>query len=209
MAPTNQSRSKWLIALLSILVFIGLLVLAPFRPISALALGDPETSVPVFQEFKESVMNGNAATLRGVYISGVLEAQVVQQPDHDAGYVSQDPKVITQFGMVTDTGNVGLLAHNNLAGKNFSNLSLGQMIHLVYGDGRVESFKISEISSYQALRPYDPTGSFLDLQTNQVLDANALFSRMYRGKRHVTLQTCIDANGDPSWGRLFIIAFPN
>jgi len=41
------------------------------------------------------------------------------------------------------------------------------------------------------------------------LTAEQLFNRVYRGDRHVTFQTCIDANGDISWGRLFVIAIPH
>jgi hypothetical protein len=35
-----------------------------------------------------------------------------------------------------------------------------------------------------------------------------LFETAYAGNYHLTLQTCIENNGDVSWGRLFIIARP-
>jgi len=35
-----------------------------------------------------------------------------------------------------------------------------------------------------------------------------MFDRAYEGGRHVTFQTCIAAEGNSSWGRLFIIAAP-
>jgi len=35
-----------------------------------------------------------------------------------------------------------------------------------------------------------------------------LFRLVYRGERHITFQTCIEAYGNGSWGRLFVIAKP-
>jgi hypothetical protein len=35
-----------------------------------------------------------------------------------------------------------------------------------------------------------------------------MFDRAYLGDHHLTLQTCIAAEGISSWGRLFIIAVP-
>jgi hypothetical protein len=40
------------------------------------------------------------------------------------------------------------------------------------------------------------------------LTTEQMFNKAYRGDRHVTFQTCIEANGEPSWGRLFVIATP-
>ncbi|HRJ74870.1 MAG TPA: hypothetical protein PLX90_02685, partial [Anaerolineales bacterium] len=54
-------------------------------------------------------------------------------------------------------------------------------------------------------RPYS---NFIDLNTQEFLTAEGLFNKVYRGDFHVTLQTCIEKDGDLSWGRLFIIAKP-
>jgi hypothetical protein len=35
-----------------------------------------------------------------------------------------------------------------------------------------------------------------------------MFKRVYFSNRHVTFQTCIEAEGNLSWGRLFVIAVP-
>jgi hypothetical protein len=61
---------------------------------------------------------------------------------------------------------------------------------------------------YQALQPYSPNSDFRDLETNDTISAVQLFGKVYRGDRHVTFQTCIEAYGNSSWGRLFIIAKP-
>jgi hypothetical protein len=116
--------------------------------------------------------------------------------------------VITQFGMASRYGNIGLLAHNHLSGKFFSQLTVGQEVRLVYGNGTTEVFTISEILQFQALQPTSPYSSFRNLSKDETLTAEQMFKRVYFGDRHITFQTCINANGNSSWGRLFVIAVP-
>jgi hypothetical protein len=167
-----------------------------------------ETALPDYKNFVEIVRNGEKGVLRGVYVPGVLALPIVQQPVGNPGFVSQKNDEITQFNMAAEAGVTGLLAHNYLSGAIFSNLSTGQEVRLVYGDGSVEYFVIGQILEYQALQPYSPTSEFRDLETNITISAEQLFGKVYRGERHVTFQTCIDANGNSSWGRLFVIAQP-
>lgn len=167
-----------------------------------------ETTLPDYKNFFESVQNGQKGVLRGVYVPGVLALPIVQQPVGNPGFVSLNNDEITQFSMAAEAGNIGLLAHNNLSGAIFVNLSKGQEVRLIYGDGAVEYFVIDQILQYQALQPYSPNSDFRDLETNVTISAQELFRQVYRGERHVTLQTCIEANGLGSWGRLFIIARP-
>jgi hypothetical protein len=165
-------------------------------------------SMPSLSSFIKLVRNGDAKALRGVHVRGVIALPIVQQPRGYAGYVSDNGKVLTQFNMAAEAGNVGLLAHNYLAGAAFPQLSKGQVVNLVYGDGRVESFVVTDIQRYQALDPYSTTSDFRDLDAGTLISAGELFSQVYRGERHVTFQTCIKVNGNASWGRLFIIAEP-
>lgn len=158
--------------------------------------------------FIASVENGDPAALRGVYVPDVLAFPIVQQPSSNAGFVSQDENVVTQFSMAAQMGNVGLLAHNNLAGKVFVDLKQGDVVYLVYGDGRTETFQVTRVMQYQALDPYSPYSEFKDLDAQVTLTAEDLFNLVYRGERHVIFQTCIEANGNSSWGRLFVIAEP-
>lgn len=195
--PLRVSLSLLLLALTSLFL----------NPISALALGDSAT-LPTFTEFSKSVQDGQKDVLRGVYVDKVLALPIVQQPSGNAGYVSNKDGKVTQFGMASQFGNIGLLAHNNLAGKFFSQLAVGQEIRLVYGDGRVEYFVIKEILKYQALQPTSPYSSFKNLDKDETLTAEQMFKRVYTGDRHVTFQTCIEAKGQLSWGRLFVIAVP-
>jgi len=184
-------------------IFLAIFVSLFFNPITAQA-----ASLPSFLDFSKSVQNGDAKVLRGVYVSNVMALPVVQQPYGNAGYVSNNDGEATQFRMATQFGNTGLLAHNHLSGKSFSQLAAGQEIRLVYGDGHVEYFVVTEVLRYQALQPTSPYSSFSNLDKEETLSAEGMFKRVYFGDRHVTFQTCIEKDGELSWGRLFVIAVP-
>ena len=177
------------------------------NPISALALGDSAV-LPTLTDFSNSVKNGQKDVLSGVYVDNVLAMPVVQQPSGNPAYVSNSDGKVTQFSMASQFGNTGLLAHNHLAGAFFTQLAVGQEIRLVYGNGRVETFVIKEVLKYQALQPTSVYSSFKNLDKDETLTVEQMFNRVYRGDRHLTLQTCIAADGKLSWGRLFVIAVP-
>ena len=200
----NQPIRTALNASLLLAIFITVF----FNTKPAFALGNGEASIPNFPDFSKTVQNGETSILRGVYVPDVLALPIVQQPASNAGYVSNDEGKITQFGMASQFGNVGLLAHNHLSGKSFSQLAVGQEVRLVYGNGKVEYFVITEVLRYQALQPTSPYSSFLNLTNNETLNAEQMFKRVYFGDRHVTFQTCIAKDGSSSWGRLFVIAVP-
>lgn len=192
-------------ASLLLAVFLAILL----HPFPVAAWGQEEASLPDFEEFSESVQNADQANvLLGVYVPGVLALPVVQQPAGDAGYVSSRNGEITQFDMAARFGTVGLLAHNHLSGKSFYQLAPGQEVRLIYGNGKVEYFVISRLLEYQALQPTSPYSSFRSLDGRETLTAEQMFKKVYAGERHVTFQTCIEANGNLSWGRLFILAVP-
>ena len=179
-----------------------------YNTLSTKAAGTPGT-LPAFADFSKSVQNGDGKALGGVYVDDVLALPVVQQPSGNPAFVSNNDGEITQFGMASQYGNIGLLAHNHLSGKSFSELLVGQQVRLVYGDGKIETFVITEILRYQALQPTSPYSSFRNLDnTEETLTAEQMFKQVYLGDRHVTFQTCIEAYGNQSWGRMFIIAVP-
>ena len=179
-----------------------------FNPISSMALGNGKILLPDFIDFTALVENDNVNVLSGVYVPNVLALPVVQQPDGDSGYVSSRDDEATQFATASQYGNIGLLAHNYLSGRLFSRLAVGQEVRLVYGDGMVEYFVITEVMRYQALEPNSQWSSFRNLDNYDVLSTEQMFTRAYAGDHHVTFQTCISSNGDSSWGRLFVIAVP-
>ncbi len=105
----------------TLLLFIIFTSLA-FPLIHVQALGNAK-AIPDFAEFVKSVENNQAGVLRGVYVPNVLAFPVVQQPAGNAAYVSLNDGEITQFSMPSQFGNVGLLAHNNLSGRYFTELA--------------------------------------------------------------------------------------
>jgi hypothetical protein len=203
MLNTNTAKATRNTTLL-VTFFISLF----YNPLSTQALGNVVT-LPSLTDFSKSVQNGNAEVLRGAYVADVLALPILQQPAGNAGYVSNNDGEITQFGMPSQYGNIGLLAHNHLSGRLFSQLAVGQEVRLVYGNGKVETFVIAQVLRYQALQPTSPYSSFRNMdRQEETLTAEQMFKRVYLGDRHVTFQTCISAYGDASWGRLFVIALP-
>lgn len=191
---------------LSFLVF--LLTAFFLNPAVTQAIGNSDENLPTFADFSRSVHNGDASVLRGVYVPHVLALPIIQQPQDRPYYVSNRAGEATQFSIASQYGNIGLLAHNTLSGGFFSRLSVGQQIHLVYGDGRVEDFVVANILRFQASDPESISSSFRNLDRDETLSAGDMFLRAYAGERHLVFQTCIEANGNPSWGRLFIMAMP-
>lgn len=163
---------------------------------------------PTLQQFVQSVQNGNPADLVGAYAPQMLANPIVRQPEGNPSYISSAPTELTEFSLAAQQGVTGILAHNTLAGSHFFEITLGQEITLVYGNGSTRAYQVVEISRYQALNPTSPTTNFIDLQDNTELTAAELFARYYMGEHHITLQTCITNAGILSWGRLFLVAVP-
>ena len=160
------------------------------------------------QAFIETVTDGMADVVRGIYIEDQFEFPVIQQPSGQPGYVSSQTNVLTEFAMAKKYDVTGILAHNYLAGEDFFNLQAGDVVQVVYGDGMIQQYEITEILEYQALSPNSATSSFIDLETDEQLSATQLFNRVYTGSHHLTMQTCIQVGSEDSWGRLFLIAEP-
>jgi hypothetical protein len=171
------------------------------RPLSA-------DNLPFLDSFVGQVMNGHADELRGIYVPEVFAARVIQQPDGNDEFVSPRQNILTQFELASQFGSTGLLAHNDLAGERFFLLNKGRIFYLVYGDGQIAAFIVTEILRYQALEPNNTSSEFLDLENDDVLTAPELFSKVYIRSRHVIFQTCIAEGENLSWGRLFVIAKP-
>ncbi len=196
--PKNQIFSAALLLVLACALAL---------PTQAFAMASA-SPVPSLPSFIESIKDGDANTLRGIYVEGIIAFPVIQQPYGNPGFVSNTDSVVTQFSMASEVGNLGLLAHNTLAGATFSQLKTGDTIILIYGDGHTQGFVVEGIQQYKATDPLSPYSYFKDLFSDSTLSALDLFNKVYRGDYHLTLQTCIDNEGNASWGRLFIIAKP-
>jgi hypothetical protein len=191
------------------ILFTLLAVVTPSGRVRAMSDGFNGTTLPDLEAFVEQVVNGQAGQLRGVYIPGILAAPIVRQPDGMDDFVSPWQNVLTQFGMASRFGSTGLLAHNYLAGETFSHLHQGQEIHLVFGDGRIDTYIVTDILRYQALTPESTSSAFSELESPGILTYSELFTNAYNRPGHLIFQTCIQSGEDVSWGRLFVIARPS
>jgi len=195
--------------LTSLFIFFTLsATLIPSYGVQALSSASHTNNLPLLNVFVSQVKNGQSDQLRGVYIPGILAAPVVQQPANKDEFVSPRQNILTQFGLASQFGSTGLLAHNNLAGASFSQLETDQKIYLIYGDGQIKTFVVTKILRYQALEPNSTSSKFIDLNTQDSLRAAEVFSKVYNRQGKVVFQTCISAGDEPSWGRLFVIAEP-
>lgn len=165
---------------------------------------------PGLTEFAARLVNGSANDVVGVYVPGVMALPVAQQPNGQPDFVARENNLITQFSLPRRYGSTGLLAHNYLSGSRFAWLKESNDVVLVYGDGRLEHYRVSAIRSFQALKPNSPFSNFIDLAdpSQKVMTSGELFNAVYTDAGSLVFQTCIDYAGEPSWGRLFVIAAP-
>jgi hypothetical protein len=186
---------------------------APTPPPDQLAtnIAVPVTAnVPEKAAFIQSVTNGQSATITGAYVPNLFGLPVIQQPPGEDNFVSTQDQTLTQYANPAAYGTTALLAHNTLSGSIFFKMQPGQDVIVVFGDGRQVRYQVTDIERYQALSPNDPSSDFVDLNKpgGRLLHHEQLFNHVYTVPNQLVFQTCFTANGDPSWGRLFVIAKP-
>jgi hypothetical protein len=176
--------------------------------LAAPAVENSIAAYPGLTDFAAVLVNGHANEVVGVYVPGSFALRVEQQPAGQPDYVNRENNMATQFSLPSKYGSIGLLAHNYLSGSNFFRLALGQDVVLVYGDGRLEHYQVNGSLSFRALKPNSPFSEFVDLSdpNSSLLTSADLFDRVYTTGDTLVFQTCIDAEGDPSWGRIFVTA---
>ncbi|MEZ0395391.1 MAG: hypothetical protein ABWK53_03025 [Anaerolineales bacterium] len=203
--------------LLVLCLSFGLLVsgaqpATPLMPVTAAApapAADSQTvDLPDLPAFIRQVANGQAQQVTGIYVEGVLALPVIQQPSGQPAYVSTAPETVTQFSAASDFGSLGFLAHNTLAGAHFFDIRVGDLIVLIYGDGHTRSYQVTGLRRFQATHPTSPYSNFIDLDQGGMLTYSDLFYQTYGVAGQLVMQTCIAANGNDSWGRLFVLAMP-
>lgn len=142
----------------------------------------------------------------GIYVPGVMALPVIQQPENNSLFVSTKRSVLTQFNEANANGILGLLAHNFLAGGLFYNIGLGQDIWIIEDIDTFKHYRVSSIEQYQRVKKAGAPDEYIDLNTNEELSTREVFSRYYAGEHHLTLQTCLEREGDGDWGLTFIVA---
>ena len=166
-------------------------------------------SIPTLSEFAASVTNGDAHSIVGVYVCGVLALEIVQQPVSDPVYVSTEMGTATQFRLAAIYGTLGLLAHNDRSGLRFFGLRNGQEVDVVYGDGTIRRYRVKNIRHFKPINSGDPYSDFIDVDNDgAIVTSSQVFQQIFVGGDQVVFQTCIFADGNPTWGRLFVIATP-
>ena len=163
---------------------------------------------PDLREFVEAVRDGKADQIRGIYVPGVFALPVIQQPKNNAIYVSNKRGRLTQFNKAAENGVTGLLAHNYLSGELFYQLTPGQDLMMVFGNGMLQRYQVTKIRQYQKLEATKLQSDFVDLHSGQKFTSGQLFNHFYRGGHRLILQTCLKANGRLDWGLTFVVAVP-
>jgi hypothetical protein len=168
--------------------------------------------LPSLEEFKKEVMDGSDL-IKGVYVKGLFALPVLQQPNGDNYYVTRLPHAVSQFrSAANDGGSIGLLAHNDLAGKMFFNISKGTLIQIIYGNGKTDNYEVTDLQRYEALTPNSDNSRFIEVDENNqiegkpddltILSSTDVFYKIYSGSDRLVFQTCINGK----WGRFFAIA---
>lgn len=170
--------------------------------------GDREPgAVLSLAEFSLAVTGGEDSRIAGVFVQDVLALRVAQQPAGNPGYVTNQIDAVTQFSLAAANRTLGFLAHNYLAGEQFFALRPGQSVVIIRADGTRERFRVDAVQRYQALSPWSPLSAFVDLENPEHrLTAQTLFNTLYGVPDQVVFQTCIGKDGNPVWGRLFVLA---
>lgn len=162
--------------------------------------------LPSLNQFTTWFEDGPTNSIRGVYVPGFLALPVLQQPSGNLGFVSQKPGTVTQFQLAARYDVIGLLAHNYLAGKDFSKLFEGLRVMVVNGDSSIEQYRITGVHKYQKLSPSSNWSHYIDLNSGERLTTYQVFNQFYQGEHHLTFQTCLEKDGLETWGLLFVVA---
>lgn len=143
-----------------------------------------------------------------VSVSGLFSLPIIQQPKDNPIFVTNKPEFLTQFQRATQNGVTGLLAHNFLSGREFSKMKIGQEISIRYTDHLVRNYQVASIYRFQKLDPSDVFSDLIDLHSGKERSSSDVFDQFYRGRHHVTFQTCLEEDGRLDWGLLFVVALP-
>lgn len=158
-----------------------------------------------FLDFVETVRDENRAKQAvGLFLNAERHFPIVEQPADDDGYVSSND--VTHFRLADRKGSLTLMAHNPAGdGRYFYELTQGQEVVVVKGNGSYDRYQISELRIFQALDPDSARSDFREENSDEVLTASQLFNLIYK-KGYLTIQTCVERDGNIAWGRAFWLA---
>jgi hypothetical protein len=133
---------------------------------------------------------------------------IISQPEGNDRYVSSQRDELTLYEPALQNGVTGLLAHNYLAGAQFYELTVGQILWVFYTPHKAQAYEITTATSYQRLRQPESSDTYVRLDNQQELSTAAVFGEYYSGDHRLVLQTCLEKEGDRSWGLFFVVAKP-
>ncbi len=149
-----------------------------------------------------------AKKIKGLYAAETFSLRVNPAAFRKTGICITGRRCSHPVQHATSNNVTGMLAHNFSSGRFFFDLAVNNVIDVVYGDGSIKEYKVTQIKKFQALSPKSSASDFVDLDTKEKLSASGLSTGCTPGKHHLTLQTCIQEGTEDSWGRLFVIAEP-
>jgi hypothetical protein len=158
------------------------------------------------EDFTATVITGDADRITGLYVPEFGGFNVIQQSAGNDGIASPVNGVVTQFMRPAANRVIGLLAHNFASGTWFEHFQNGSLLYVIFGDGNKEIYRLTIKERFQAIDGDSSTTDFIDLSSGETRTANQVYQKMYSGKPHLTLQTCIQNGDDLNWGRLFLLA---
>ncbi len=202
-----KTTQKLTIASLVLIALVTSAVLPAFAaasgmqalPVTGAAL--VEANAPAFaQGFAAS--GETAGTVTRVVVTNLFDYSVVQ----NGNVAPLTAATVGQYAFSAKYNNVGLIAHDYLAGGSFYQLTPGMEVEVYYSDGGTETYVITSVSRYQATNPNDYGAPFID-PNGVKLSAFQVFTKAYlRGG--LTFQTCISTETTTTWGLLFVQAIP-
>ena len=196
-------RNKVLFLLLAVILLLGLSFGSSEKLGPAVAL--PYTGAPVeVASAPSAVLEGKGKTAIHVSVPGKFSFTVVQS----GNAAPSSGGVVGQYAEAKKRNNVGLIAHNYLAGANFFILGFGDEVIVTYSDGTTQTFVVKNIKKFQATDPYNYGKPFIQNngKGSQVNTRN-VFNKVYKAGG-LTFQTCIAKDGIDTWGLMFVIAVP-
>ncbi len=163
-----------------------------------------------FQQAVEKLFSPKKAvsSVNAIFLGNDHILHVVEQPAGKPEYVSEMTGTVTNFQLAAKYGIIGLIAHNYLGGKYFSELKIGDRVFAMNGYQGSQAYEVTQILHFRALNPQSPRSDFIDLDNGKRRNVNDVFRQVYTGSHHLVLQTCIERGNNKEWGRLFVIAKP-
>jgi hypothetical protein len=141
---------------------------------------------------------------------------VVPQPKGNVGWVSPDLKALTKFKWAQDTYNTpAFIAHSGGAGKYLQGLNIGDVITYLenmqpkngtLSDIFSKGYKVKEIHRYQTMQPRNMRSPQKSLEDGNTYSSEAVTDKIYKNRKGIVFQTCIEKGSNPAWGRMFVIA---